>query len=235
MSSTYGINEIFLSVQGEGTHIGKLAAFVRFSGCNLSCSFCDTKHQLSVSMTAEDIRYSVQKAFEDINLSPWGAIVVLTGGEPFLQLDEDLRNELKGMRRFSLHVETNGSFVEKLNKIDDIKRENFFSSFEHITISPKNTDIDPIMLKTAKTLKILYPFPENIKISDFNRLIEESYKGVSKDYILQPVTPKNHLTTGKEEFLENCFKAMEFAKERLSSKCESWKVIPQIHPIMGIR
>jgi len=235
MSSLYKINEIFLSIQGEGSHIGRLAIFVRFSGCNLACSFCDTKHQTGSIMTSEDIRRKIDFLFEEESISPWGSVVVFTGGEPFLQLDEELRNELKGMRRFSLHVETNGTFGEKLNKIDDLKRENFFSSFQHITISPKNTDIDPILLKTSHTLKFLYPFPETFKILDFDRLIEESYKGVAKEYILQPITPRDHLTSGKEEFLENCFKAIEFAKVRLSEKREEWKVIPQIHPIMGIR
>ena len=70
------INEIFYSLQGEGAHTGKAAVFVRFSGCNLRCSFCDTEHQSGVEMTDEAIA-------EEVACYP-GEWIILTGGEPSL-------------------------------------------------------------------------------------------------------------------------------------------------------
>ena len=48
-------NEIFCSVQGEGHHTGKAAVFLRFSGCNMKCSFCDTRHESFTEMTEDEI------------------------------------------------------------------------------------------------------------------------------------------------------------------------------------
>ena len=68
------INEIFYSLQGEGFHTGTPAVFVRFSGCNLKCPFCDTHHEDGVMMTDEEILAEVAQY-------P-ATVVILTGGEP---------------------------------------------------------------------------------------------------------------------------------------------------------
>ena len=76
------INEIFYSLQGEGYHTGIPAVFVRFSGCNLRCPFCDTQHEEGTLMSDEDIVMEVAKYSTQV--------VILTGGEPGLWIDEKL-------------------------------------------------------------------------------------------------------------------------------------------------
>ena len=74
----YKVNEIFYSIQGEGRHAGRAAIFVRFSGCNLKCPFCDTDFKKYDEMGAIDILNKIQL------LSPDCKFVVFTGGEPTL-------------------------------------------------------------------------------------------------------------------------------------------------------
>ncbi len=100
MKKTYKVNEIFYSLQGEGYYTGTPAVFLRLSGCNRACSFCDTNHAGGTAMTAEEITREVAKY-------P-GRHLVITGGEPTLQLDSDLLRALKA-EKFYVQIETNGS------------------------------------------------------------------------------------------------------------------------------
>lgn len=94
------INEIFYSLQGEGFYTGTPAVFVRFSGCNLKCPFCDTQHEEGVMMTDEEILAEVER-------HP-ARHVVLTGGEPSLWIDEKLVERLHQAGKY-VAVETNGT------------------------------------------------------------------------------------------------------------------------------
>lgn len=94
------INEIFYSLQGEGFHTGTPAVFVRFSGCNLKCPFCDTQHEEGTLMTDEDILSKVQQY-------P-ASMVILTGGEPSLWIDERLIQLLHQAGKY-VSIETNGT------------------------------------------------------------------------------------------------------------------------------
>ena len=94
------INEIFYSLQGEGFHTGTPAVFVRFSGCNLKCSFCDTQHEEGVLMSDEEILAEVGK---------YPAVtVILTGGEPSLWIDREFVDCLHRMGKY-VCIETNGT------------------------------------------------------------------------------------------------------------------------------
>lgn len=94
------INEIFYSLQGEGYHTGTPAVFVRFSGCNLKCSFCDTQHEAGTMMTDEEILAEVDK-------HP-AATVILTGGEPALWIDDAFIDRLHTAGKY-VCIETNGT------------------------------------------------------------------------------------------------------------------------------
>ena len=104
--NTYKIAEMFSSINGEGTHAGQLAFFVRFTGCNLNCSYCDTKwanvpNAEYTEMTADEIRSEAQKN----GISN----VTVTGGEPLIQPNIiPLLKMLCGDGRY-VEIETNGS------------------------------------------------------------------------------------------------------------------------------
>ena len=138
---TYRINEIFYSLQGEGFWTGTPAVFVRFSGCNLRCPFCDTAHQTFTPMSAEDIISSFH------GLSVESNIVILTGGEPGLQVDEALMEKLHAAG-YWVHIETNGT-VELPEGID------------WVTLSPKE-DVPElkgdgkVVLERADEIKVIY-------------------------------------------------------------------------------
>lgn len=109
----YRINEIFYSLQGEGLFCGSANVFVRFTGCNLTCSRdneagfdCDTEFASGVTMSAQDIVAAVKARWPDG--APVLPRVILTGGEPLLQVDEDLVEALSAAG-CSLACETNGT------------------------------------------------------------------------------------------------------------------------------
>lgn len=94
------VNEIFYSLQGEGHFTGTPAVFLRLSGCNLSCDFCDTQHKSSTDMFESDIIAEVSKY-------P-ARHIVITGGEPTLQLTQSLIEGLHA-EGFFVQIETNGT------------------------------------------------------------------------------------------------------------------------------
>ena len=94
------VNETFLSLQGEGYFTGTAAFFLRLSGCNLRCPFCDTQHQSYTEMSEDDI------VAEASRHKP--RHIVITGGEPALQLTRTLVDKLHAAG-FFIQVETNGT------------------------------------------------------------------------------------------------------------------------------
>lgn len=107
---TYQINEIFFSIQGEGKRSGTVNVFVRFSGCNLKCAAddefsgfnCDTEFTSGQPYNLEEliaaIRYIDKSDCKN---------VILTGGEPSLQIDQELIDRLK-TEHYYIAIETNG-------------------------------------------------------------------------------------------------------------------------------
>ena len=136
----YKINEIFYSLQGEGFHSGTPAVFVRFSGCNLRCVFCDTQHQSGSIMSSQEI-------VDEINKYPNAPLLVLTGGEPSLFINEAFVEELKQKTGKRVAIETNGTRPIPTN-------------LDWVTLSPKTVfeggDLEPCVLKTCDELKVVY-------------------------------------------------------------------------------
>jgi organic radical activating enzyme len=102
----YKINEVFYTLQGEGAHSGIPAVFVRFSGCNLRCPWCDTEFAEFTEMSADEIVREALSIYDIPNERR--KMLVLTGGEPSLQVDTPLIDALHAAG-FYICIETNGT------------------------------------------------------------------------------------------------------------------------------
>ena len=136
----YKINEIFHSLQGEGYNTGTASVFIRLSGCNLHCAFCDTRHEEGTMMSLPEI-------VEQVMRYPNAPLIVLTGGEPSLWIDEDFVAGLKMMTGKRIAIETNGT-------------RPLPHSIDWVTLSPKTglgTSGDlPVVLTRCDELKVVY-------------------------------------------------------------------------------
>ena len=152
---SYAVKEIFPTLQGEGAQAGRRAVFLRFAGCNLwtgreqdrataICQFCDTDF---VGMNGENgARYRTADALADKVAALWGAgterrYVVMTGGEPMLQVDDALIDALHA-RGFEIAIESNGTLP--------VPR-----SIDWICISPK-AGSDTVQ-RSGDELKLVWP------------------------------------------------------------------------------
>lgn len=155
---TYSVKEIFYTLQGEGRNAGRAAVFCRFAGCNLwsgrekdrataVCTFCDTDF-----VGVDGVGGGRFKAAEDLAgaiASAWGGgrtgrrLVVLTGGEPLLQVDERLIVALHD-EDFEVAVETNGTIAPP-------------PGIDWLCVSPKTAP--PFAMTRGDELKLVYPHP----------------------------------------------------------------------------
>ena len=152
----YAVKEIFLTLQGEGMQAGRRAVFLRFAGCNLwtgrerdraaaHCSFCDTDFVGTDGVNGG--RYDAESLSDKVS-DLWQEgekrLVVVTGGEPLLQLDAPLIEALHA-RGFEIAVETNGTLAAP-------------PGIDWICVSPKaGTDI---VQRSGNELKLVWPQPE---------------------------------------------------------------------------
>ena len=105
---SYKINELFYSLQGEGRETGRASLFIRFSGCNRACAFCDTSFDAFEALSLEEIVARVERLVPATALSSDSWQFVLTGGEPTLQVDYAFLDAIKsrfGAKR-AIQVET---------------------------------------------------------------------------------------------------------------------------------
>ena len=140
----YEIDEIFDSVQGEGYWLGTPATFIRFSGCNLRCSWCDTKNSWE-----KGTKMNVESIIKEINKD----IIILTGGEPTIQDLEPLISHIRkinGDKHVKIMIETNGT-----NEIN--------YNLDWITCSPK-PDSDYIIKCKPNELKYVEDTSFSIKV-----------------------------------------------------------------------
>lgn len=128
------INELFFSIQAEGPTTGQPAIFVRLSGCNRKCWFCDSKYH-----THTDSNLTEQSILNLLEKNPNCNRIIFTGGEPLLQQDVICDFLIKNwmiLRNKNIEFETNGS-VKFEEKIKIIMKDNLYNF--HFNISPKLT------------------------------------------------------------------------------------------------
>ena len=179
---TYTVKEIFYTLQGEGAQAGSAAVFCRFSGCNLwsgrerdrataVCTFCDTDF---VGVGADGGKFATADALADAVDTCWPRdvandrkLVVCTGGEPLLQLDDAAVDALHA-RGFRVAVESNGTQRPPLG-------------LDWICVSPKAGA--PVVLTRGDELKLVYPQaeapPERFESLDFTHFFLQPMDGPS--------------------------------------------------------
>ena len=209
---SYAVKEIFLTLQGEGTHTGRRAVFVRFAGCNVwsgreqdrardaekgTCArWCDTQF-FGIDGTSGG-RYTAPDLVRVV-LETWASaeapFVVLTGGEPALQVDDELINLLHAMRpRPYIAIETNGSLA-------------LHDGSDWVCCSPKPPK--PVVLTRVDEIKCVVPAVNPL---DYQHLADRRY-----------VSP---LDEGGQHTSE----AVHFVMEN-----PTWRLSLQTHKILGLR
>lgn len=178
---TYTVKEIFYTLQGEGLRSGRPAVFCRFSGCNLwngreedrgeaVCRFCDTDFVGTNGTLGGKFRDAQSLAAQVAGQWPDGQThryVVLTGGEPLLQVDDDLVRALHDLR-FEIALETNGTLAAP-------------DGIDWICVSPKAGAA--WVQRSGQELKLVYPQPE---------LLPDAIGSPEFDYfLLQPMDGPN--------------------------------------------
>lgn len=131
MASFY-ISEIFDSIDGEGKRTGYMATFIRLTGCNLRCSYCDTIYALDREKDAVEV-LSENELYSRIKAYPWKRLT-FTGGEPLLHPLINLLNRL-GQEGYESNIETNGSVPLLEEKLDGRRPDNVFYTMDIKSLS----------------------------------------------------------------------------------------------------
>lgn len=220
MKGTYQINEVFYSLQGEGLRVGTPNVFVRFSGCNLTCRTdneagfdCDTEFVSGRPYTFVELAAEIRRAvsatgcefskWQDTN--PW---LILTGGEPGLQVDEEFIAWAK-RADYHLAIETNGT-----KELPD--------GIDWVCCSPKSAE-HTLRLKYADELKYVRNYGQGIprpSVTASNLLLSPAFRSFED----QNGTVQHEFEPGA---LDWCMK--------LVRENPIWRMSVQMHKTWGVR
>ena len=222
MTDRVHIKEIFSSIQGEGPFIGYRQLFIRFCGCNLNCSFCDTDYD-----TVNSKQYTIEELVEEVKKHSDCHSVSLTGGEPLL--NTGFLKEFLPQCPLPVYLETNATLAGELGEVID------YIDFVSADIKlPSCTggsaywnEHDEFFKKAChKELFAKIVFDENITEEE----IKQSAKLGAKYGIELILQPKN-----TNEFVKPDMDFVNRIFSRFLEKYKKVRVIPQVHKILEVR
>lgn len=193
------VNEIFYSIQGEGRFTGTPSVFIRLSGCNLKCPFCDTEH-LSYSEMSEDEIIAEVKKYPATH-------IVITGGEPLIQLTETLVDKLHSIDKF-IQIETNGT---------RLANDMCLAKINWITCSPK--------FEFCKDAKVKLYVIDELKVVYTGQDMSVYDNILATEYYLQPCDVKDD-----KRNTEILAQTINFIKSN-----PKWKLSLQTQKILNVR
>lgn len=206
----FKIVEIFASLEGEGSFIGTASVFIRLFGCNLRCSWCDTKHSYEPFGDHEEIELDEILAIAEA----FGTkLVTITGGEPFLCSELHALTKALIERGKTIKIETNGTLWQ--NGMDSFGDKLFISC----SPKPPNYHIDPDLAKVADELKFVVD--DTLTIDHITKQSDLINRGVKLTLQL----------LDNEEF--SLIKAVGMQKELATIGIQA-RVLPQLHKLLAI-
>jgi len=217
------IAEIFVSIQGEGAAVGIPTLFIRFAGCNLDCTYCDTRTEHYRHYTPAAFVKKVSRFCNDTYL-----MISLTGGEPLLQVDflEKVLPYLKAKQK-PLYLQTNGTLPGSLKRIarylDTIAADMKVQYFHHIYFSETH---ERFLQTAGRKLSIKIVITPEITAAQIRKAIALLKKTrYTREVILQPETTQLARSFAKASAL-----IPEFIKKHLRVR-----IVPQVHTFLKIR
>lgn len=208
--TVYKVHEIFYTLQGEGAHSGIPAVFVRFSGCNLRCPWCDTEFEGYREMTAEQIVSEIQNLYDIPNVRR--KMCILTGGEPTLQADKQLIDAIHAAG-FYIGIETNGT-----RPMPD--------GIDWITCSPKEGT--KLALKQVNEVKVVFTGTYDPEVWRTQLKAEH--------WLLQPLryTGEWLMMSGVDEWENDANDNLDETVRYILTH-PFWRLSVQLHKIVGLR
>lgn len=222
------LTEIFVSYQGEGVFLGRRNIFVRFAGCNLSCSWCDERGKGDgFSM---EIDNAVSRIL-DLYRETFANMISFTGGEPLLYCSY-IRNLIKKLGRgFIYLLETNATYPERLkrivNHIDVVSADIKLPQYNN-GLSLWDRHIEFFKIASKKKLYVKVVFDDKVVLDDFKRAVD-CISSVARDIplFLQPES-RSFL---KKRYIKVVERLYNIAIRELSDV----RFVPQMHKLLGIK
>ena len=219
------VNDIFFTLQGEGHNTGRAALFVRFAGCNLRCPFCDTDFDSYHEWSDDYIVTELLAHCIDHGVLRQMPMVVLTGGEPTLQVDNAFVDLLHS-EGFYVAMESNGLLPAP-------------SHLDWLTVSPKADGLRRRRKPTAATA----PSSDSARLPDEIKIVTDGSKDPER--ILSAYLAKTAIPPDAAEFihlyLQPCDTGDPWRNKAITAFCvdyikyhPQWQLSLQTHKLIGI-